>query len=547
VSTGLSSTESPGPRRQGVRRTAARPGRVRERWGAGVRAAADVGPLVAFRASALRGRSRAVAASALALVGVLTVVAAWAPAYLPGAGDSTPGPTGFDARETLVLLPSAYLVVLVVSIVSAASAGGGRELLPRDQGVAFPVSPTTDHLGALLMAPLNIAWLLQGWAVLAGTAFSLGPGARGPGNLAAAQLPVLLWLLVATSVAQLVAWGVEWLRRTRHGVWAVRGVVLVLVAGMAVLIVTHRLVPVLDRSPTLQVLLAALHGSEGRWGPWLARVVVLVLLAVVAVVAGSVVAHVIARRQPRDEARVESATYAHRPDPTSDLAALVRTDRAAVWRSVPLRRGFAFLALMPGLVAVASALEWYMLNVLPGLVASGGALLFGVNAWCLDARGSLWRDSLPVRPRLAFVARTLVLAEVLLVATAIALLLGALRAGAPTAVEGVAVACSALVVTLQVVGGSMRWSVRRPYAMDLRSARATPAPPLTMVGYSSRLALVTTVTGMLFVAASRSPSWQWPVLLAVPFLGVSLYRLVRVARAWEEPEVRSRVVTTVAG
>ena len=36
------------------------------------------------------------------------------------------------------------------------------------------------------------------------------------------------------------------------------------------------------------------------------------------------------------------------------------------------------------------------MTILPGLVASGGALLFGVNAWCLDGRGALWRESLPV-------------------------------------------------------------------------------------------------------------------------------------------------------
>ena len=43
------------------------------------------------------------------------------------------------------------------------ASGGGRELLAREHGVAYPVSPTTDHLGALLLAPLNIAWLLQAW------------------------------------------------------------------------------------------------------------------------------------------------------------------------------------------------------------------------------------------------------------------------------------------------------------------------------------------------------------------------------------------------
>jgi hypothetical protein len=68
-----------------------------------------------------------------------------------------------------------------------------------------------------------------------------------------------------------------------------------------------------------------------------------------------------------------------------------------------------------------------------------------------------------------------------------------------------------------------------------------------MVGYSTRLALVTSLTGMLFVATSRADSGQWSVLVAVPFLLFSLLRLVRTADAWKRPPVRSRVVTAVAG
>jgi hypothetical protein len=178
-------------------------------------------------------------------------------------------------------------------------------------------------------------------------------------------------------------------------------------------------------------------------------------------------------------------------------------------------------------------------------VASGGALLFGVNAWCLDGRGALWRDSLPVAPRLAFLARLLVLAEVLLVAIALTLAMASLRAGLPTGSQTVAVLCSALVVTLQVVSGSLRWSVRRPFAVDLRGARATPAPPLVMVGYSSRLAFTTTVTGLLFAAASLE-SVAWPLIIAVPFLSASALRLHRTASAWGDPVTRARVVATVA-
>jgi hypothetical protein len=512
----------------------------RSRWDDARRAAWDVAPLIEFRVAAVRGRRRWVAGAALVLMVALTVVFAWVPAHVPGAA-GTPGIAQFRSDEVILLLPTAYLGVLVIAVVSAASAGGGRELLPREQSVAYPVSPTTDHLGALVMAPLNIAWLLQSWAVLALTAYVFGPH-----NLLAAQVPVLVWLVVATAVAQLVAWLAEWLRRVRFGVWVLRGVVATLVGGMAWLILAGELVGVIDGSPTIRVLLTAYAGSEGDWGRWLPGVLKLLLLAAVAVVAGALAAHVLARRPPREEMRIETSTHARRPNPASDLVAMLRVDRAGVWRSVPLRRGFAVLALLPGLVAVASALEWYMLNILPGLVASGGALLFGVNSWCLDGRGALWRESLPVTSRLAFVTRVVVLLEVLLAAVAISLLLASLRAGVPDATQVVAVACASLVVTLQVVAGSMRWSVRRPYAVDMRSARATPAPPLSMVGYSTRLALATTFTAMLFVGTSRAPSWHWSVLVAVPFLLFSLLRLVRTADVWARHEVRSRVVTTVA-
>jgi hypothetical protein len=139
----------------------------------------------------------------------------------------------------------------------------------------------------------------------------------------------------------------------------------------------------------------------------------------------------------------------------------------------------------------------------------------------------------------------LVLLEVLVAASLVTLLLASLRAGLPTASQLAAVLCATVVLTVQVVATALRWSVRRPYAVDLRSARATPAPPLVMVGYSSRLALSTTFTGLLFNLASNAP-WGWPLLLAVPFLLWSGLKLLRTANAWVDPPTRSRVVATVA-
>ncbi len=256
--------------------------------------------------------------------------------------------------------------------------------------------------------------------------------------------------------------------------------------------------PLLDRSPTRFIINVLVDGRIGHWTPWLVGIVCLAVAGLAAVVVGAVPAAWALGRPMREELRLESGHHRVRRLPRSDLAMMLRIDRTAIWRSVPLRRGLTVLALMPGAVALAGHLEWQMLTVLPGLVASGAALLFGVNTWCLDGRGALWRDSLPVPSWVAFASRVIVLFEVLLAAAAVTLLLAALRAGRPTTVELVALVCSTLVVASQVVSASMRWSIARPFAADLRSARATPAPPVVMAGYSARLAMVTTFTGLIY-------------------------------------------------
>ena len=92
----------------------------------------------------------------------------------------------------------------------------------------------------------------------------------------------------------------------------------------------------------------------------------------------------------------------------------------------------------------------------------------------------------------------------------------------------------------------LRWSARRPFAVDLRSARATPAPPVVMVGYSTRLAVSTTLTGLVFSGLARTPrgrcrcwwrcrSWRGPRR------GCCAPR-----QAWTDPVQRSRVVVSVA-
>ena len=500
------------------------------------RSLGDARSLIGFRTAGLRGRSRRVAKVVALVFVVLTLCAAVIPAYSPGHSTSA------KAQDFLLLLPTAYMAFLITTTFAIIGAGGGRELLPRDEGVAYPVSPTTDHLGALLLAPLNIAWMLQAWAVMGFTAY-----VTGPGHLWAVQLTVLFWLLAATAAAQAIAWTVEWVRRGPHGVAIVRTLGIVLGVVAAILVGTHHVADVFDQSPTLRVVLVALHGWAGDWGHWAVGQVLLAVTCVACVALGAWVNHAVSRRQPREELKEAGRAVTPRPTPRSDHAVLVRTDRASVWRSVPLRRGFVVLALLPGLVAAAGHLEWEMLPILPGLVAAGGALLFGVNAWCLDATGALWRDSLPVQPEQVFYARVRVLLEILLFAVVLALVVAGLRAGgAPTAAELASIVATTVVVCLQVVARSMHWSVRRPFAMDLRSSRGTPAPPSVMVVYSSYLALTSTLTGMVFTVTAQTGEPIWAFAWALPFAIAAVRRIVLTAGDWARPEVRSWVVATVA-
>jgi hypothetical protein len=93
----------------------------------------------------------------------------------------------------------------------------------------------------------------------------------------------------------------------------------------------------------------------------------------------------------------------------------------------------------------------------------------------------------------------------------------------------------------------MRWSSRRPFAVDLRSARATPAPPVAMVGYSTKLAVTTTLTSLVFSGLAMVDAWLLSVVVAVPFLSWSLVRMLHARDMWTDPVQRARVVTTVAG
>ncbi len=502
-----------------------------------VDAARDTAHLVAFRARTVRRPGAAVAGSVIVLV--LTVVFAVGPASGGGGGQLG------DIRDSLVdalegNVGSVLLGALLLSISSSMSSGGGRELLSRSEAAIHPVGSRTEHLGSLALAPLNLAWLIQLWGLLTVIAL-VTPASR----LLGAQVAVLAWMLAATALGQAIGWAVEGVRRMPHGVLMVRAGGALVVLGVVALHLSGTLSAFVEAMPT--TWLAQEMQGERRY------VVALGLLAaaVAAVALGARPAAWALGQPPREELRVQSGIHEarHVPEPrwgSPDRALLRRLDRDSVWRSVGMRRGLMVLGLGPGLVALVAGLQWSSVMLLPGLTASGAALLFGVNAWCLDGKGMVWRETLPVSDADVFDVRALVVAECLTAVSGVTIVLALVRNGFPPLVTGIAVASCWLVVLVQVLAIVMTWSMRSPYAVDLASPRATPAPHSAMAAYAGKLSLVTTLTGMLFTGVAALP-WVWlPPVVALPFLIWSTLRLRRARRAWLTPAERARVVLTVA-
>ncbi|QBX55565.1 hypothetical protein EXE58_08940 [Nocardioides seonyuensis] len=502
-------------------------------------AARDLGHLVAFRARTVRRRGAALAGSAL----VLGVTVAFA--TLPSRSRSVTDGIFADVLQTSVRglegnLPLGFAAVLLLGVAASMAGGGGRELLSRTEAMVHPISPVTEHLGALVLTPLNMAWLIQAWGLLAATAM-----VTPPERTAGAQVVTVLWLLVAAALGQAVGWAVEGVRRTTHGVVLVRAATIALGLVAMLLHLAGRLEDIGRALPTTWLVDTA---ATSRWP--LPALVLLALLPA-AVWLGAWPARWALGLPPREELRVDSDVHEarHAPQPrwlSADLAMLRRLDRGSVWRSVGMRRGLVILGLGPGLVVLVAGLEWTSILLLPGLGVSGAALLFGVNAWCLDGKGMVWRETLPVPAAVAFDARALVVAECLVAVSGLTLFVALVRTGLPGPTTAVAVVTCWLVVVVQVLATSMRWSVRSPYSVDLSSPRATPAPHAAMAGYAGRLSLSTTLTGILFAAFAVLPAWWVSLAFAPLFLTWSGVRLVRARRQWLEPTERARIVLTAA-
>lgn len=491
----------------------------------------QVSALVALRWRMLRTRRARYAAVAMSTASVgLLVGGVWVASTVPKT----------YLIEAGTLLPTVLLAFAVIALVSGIAAGGGTELVPASQLVAYPLSPRSVFVGSMLLAPLNITWSIQFLAILWIAAY-IAPGAA---EMATGLLLMWLFAAAATATSLAASWWVTGIRETTKGRWALAAAAVVGVGLVGWLVANDAIAALFDASPLAALAVSIVSPGSTDTIAWM---LLLLALTVVAVLGGfQATAWTLRRREDSVSSR-EARSYSRRSSRRSRLGQLEAIDRASIWRSRPIRRGLVVIAVAPGLAAAIGGMSWQDLTILPGLVASGAALLFGVNAFCLDGSGAAWLESTPRRPRDAFVAKARVTAEAVLVTIFGTLLIASFRAPIPpTPVALVTLAAAVAVAATWTVAVAMRISVRRPYKADLRGPRDTPAPPAAMTGYSLRLALLATAIGLLLGIMARLPE-AWPALMFGVFMtGLAARHLAVSARLWDEQHTRSKVVSTVA-
>ncbi len=487
--------------------------------------------LIRLRWQMLHGRASRVRQS------VLVVLALSLPATAVAVGQALDREL---AGQAVLLLPTVYLGFAVFTVSALLAAGGGVELVPSRELVAFPVSPRTFFASTLLLVPTNLAWMLQVLLLLGLASYVTA----GTGLTVTALVMTLTYIVATTILGGALSWLVL---RVRGSGWGRVGLWVIALTGASVVLwlrISGRIAAVLDQAPTRYVAISALVGPELRW--WL-TLVVLMLLGVLGVRAGGRVTAWAGLRSQDVSAGREALHYRRRPAAPSTFRALLRQDHASVWRSRPIRRGVLLLGLLPGAAAGFAGVSWPQAVLLPGLLAAGTALLFGVNAFALDGAGATLLESLPVRPALRLASKGVVVTEVSLAAAAPALIGVSIGAGAPPATaELVALVGAVLATSATITSACLRWSLARPYGVELRGARDVPAPPGAMMGYSARMALTTTfISGMFFVGAAFG-SVAFSVLTCAGFLLVAGLSLRRTFGRWESSVVRAQVALAVA-
>lgn len=444
------------------------------------------------------------------------------------------------AGSVVVLLPVIFMGFAVFTTTVLLAAGGGNELVPTHQLVAFPVSSRTVFASTLLLIPTNLAWLLQVLLLFGVISYTTA----GSSVLPTALIATAAYIAAVTVVAALLAWGVNGLRARPRGRRAL--LALALVAAVAVVLVqlTGRAGTLLDLAPTRYVVIGLLQPLSVSW---LTTLLALGLLAALGYSLGWRVVAWSTQRQATDRTSPEAKHFARRRDPGSDLLALLRADHASLWRSRPIRRGILMLGLVPAVAVALTALEWEQAVFIPGLLAAGAALLFGVNAIALDGPGTTWLASLPLAPRDRLLSRTILVAESCLVPSVLGIMGVALgAAGAPSVPALVATLAAVVATTASITATAIKWSVNHPYGAPMHASRDTPAPPGAMLRYSLLLAARSTWIGGLLYAGAALGSVSWTIFVLVCLLLAAAHSLTRSFGRWADSTLRAQVTSTVA-
>lgn len=450
-----------------------------------------------------------------------------------------------SATQGLSLLaPSTFVAFALVAVVAPLAAGGGNELFPAEQLVAFPVRAWTTFVASLAVAPINLVWATQVVVLFA----SAGLVTHTSLGAVCAAVTTTAYVVMVTVAGQVAAWVTIGLRQRRAGralTWGLLGGFLV---AAAVLSREGRWSRVLDHAPTVRLVSAIAQADSGMYKHWVTRTAVLTAVTVMLLVVGRPVTAWSLRQTAHSQGRLESRPLARRRLRRSVGSQLRATDRASAWRAPALRRGLLVLAAIPGAVAFLGGASYEQLILVPGLVAAGAGLLFGVNAFCLDGSGALWLASQPGALVRSGRSKLLVTTECCAAAVLLAVTGGLLhQTYGPSWTQAVALLGSVLANVLLVVAACARWSVLHPHRAELRNPRDTPAPAGSMAGYSLRLAVATTLSG-LGVAASATSSSAWPVpaIACSVIAALSLLSLRRSAAEWSSEARRAEVARTVA-
>lgn len=442
-------------------------------------------------------------------------------------------------------VPALFAGVALIAVLAPLAVGGGYQFFSEDNLAPFPVQPATVAFGSLLLSPLNLTWLAQVIGVAAATGHLAGPGPR----LTLAVLTAAAYVVLVATAGAALAWAVVGIRARRAGrVW-IRVLAVALCGVVWMIAATGNGRPALDALPSRWAVTLVEDAYIGSATQWATGFAVLVLGSVVAARAAVRTCGWALTRGMASAGGAGTAEPVRRRAPQSSaFRELLAIDRASVWRAPALRRGILVLGTLPGAAAAVMGLPWPSIVMLPGIVAAGAGLLYGINVFCLDASGAAWLATLPHDPRTAYLAKARVVAETCLLTSVSAVLLAACRtSGAPNAAELAALIAAVALSPVLVVAACMSISVRRPHRADLSGPRDTPAPPGSMFVNTVLLSLAATVAGAVLAAAAYETDRPWlaPALagaMAVPAVG----SVLRGAARWREPDRRTRVIATVA-